>query len=351
MGMNTFRARTADGLWRQAHAAIVGNAACTKRQPGRFGETIELLHVGFEITDPRQRWVVSRRPANNPAFAIANALWMLAGGNDSAVMNYWFRGLPKFAGHGATYAGAYGHRLRKHFGIDQIRQACDVLSSDRMSRQVVLQYWDVHSDLPLADGKPRSEDVPCSVMSMLKVRDGRLEWSQVLRSNDLFRGLPKNLVQFTLLQEIMADWLGLEVGGYHQWCDSLHAYADSLQEFSCSGAIDEKTNTDSLVLSSDQYDWLIGEMYHRMTTLTQPSLGAGRVSEIIAIDAPAGYQNLLRVLAAESARRRGYREESLSIMNDCTNPQLVQVWTAWLERLKDGRSTKGNPQHYREQHE
>lgn len=331
--MENFRARTADGVWRQAHAAVMATAARAK-QPSRVGATLELMHVGLEVDDPRQRWVISRRPGINPAFAIADALWILAGSNDANIMNYWFRDLPKFAGYGSTYAGAYGHRLRKHFGVDQVKRACAALSSSSKSRQVVLQFWDVLTDLPQSDGAPRSADVPCNVVSMLKVRKGRLEWTQVLRSNDLYRGLPNNFVQFTLLQEVMAGWLGLEVGGYHQWSDSLHIYADSLDEFSCSEPVAEEKNTDSLSLPIDQGDQIIGEMYRRLTMLTAPLLTEMQVSEIATMnEAPVGYRNLLLVLAADSARRRGRLDQAQAIMADCTNPQLVQVWSAWLGRV------------------
>ena len=37
---------------------------------------------------------------------------------------------------------------------------------------------------------------------MLKVRDDEMEWTQVIRSNDLFRGVPYNLVQFTAPGEL-----------------------------------------------------------------------------------------------------------------------------------------------------
>ncbi|MBN8216738.1 MAG: hypothetical protein J0L75_08840 [Spirochaetes bacterium] len=331
--MEIFRARTADGVWRQAHAAVMETAPHAK-QASRAGETLELLHVGLEVDDPRQRWVISRRPSVNPAFAIADALWILAGSNDADVMNFWFSGLPKFAGQGSTYPGAYGHRLRKHFGVDQVKRACAALSSDTKSRQVVLQFWDVLTDLPEADGAPRTPDVPCNVMSMLKVRGRRLEWTQVLRSNDLFRGLPNNFVQFTLLQEVIAGWLGLEIGGYHQWCDSLHAYEDSLNEFSCGAPVVEERNTDSLASPFDQSDRLISEMFRRMAMLTAPELSETQVSEIAAMDdAPVGYRNLLRVLASESARRRARLDQAQALMADCTNPQLVQVWSSWLERV------------------
>lgn len=341
--MEVIRARTADGVWRQAHAAVMATATST-RQPSRAGETLELLHVGLEVDDPRQRWVISRRPAINPAFAIADALWILAGSNNAKVMNYWFSNLPQFSGRGATYAGAYGHRLRKHFGVDQIKRACAALTSVPSSRQVVLQYWDVLTDLPQVDGEPRSPDVPCNVISMLKVREGRLEWTQVLRSNDVYRGMPNNFVQFTFLQEVMAGWLGLKVGGYHHWSDSLHIYADSLDAFSCGSPVAEETNTDSLALPFDQGNHLIHEMYQRMTMLTMPELSESNISEISSMtDAPIGYQNLLRVLASDSARRHGHQHQAQSLMAACTNPQLVQVWLMWLARIQ-GAPVNSNAQ-------
>jgi thymidylate synthase len=190
--MDLFRGSTADEVWRQAYTALTGTAACSKPQPSRAGDTLELLHAVLEIDDPRQRWVLSRQPAINPAFAIAETLWILAGSNDANVLNYWFPGLPEFRGEGPVYSGAYGDRLRKHFGIDQVRRACEVLAANPASRQVVLQLWDGCSDLPNPDGAPRCADVPCNVVSLLKVRDGQLEWTQIMRSNDV-EGVPESV--------------------------------------------------------------------------------------------------------------------------------------------------------------
>jgi thymidylate synthase len=333
VAMRTFSASTANGVWRQAHEAVAASAV-EKSQPSRAGDTLELLQVALHVENPLQRWVISRRPAMNPAFIIAEVLWILAGKNDAGVMNYWFPKLPAFAGVGETYAGAYGYRLRQHFGIDQVARACDALSSDPKSRQVVLQIWDARTDLPSASGAPASADVPCNVVSMLKVRHGRLEWTQVMRSNDLYRGLPNNFVQFTVLQEVMSGWLGIEVGGYHHWSDSLHIYVDAAEQFSCGPSLNEETNADSLAVSLDAGRSLIAEMYRRMTLFTSSELTEGDLAALVALpEAPAGYQNLLRVLGAESARRRARSDQAVAIMARCTNPQLVQVWSAWRERV------------------
>src|SRR3712207_1347251 len=93
--------------------------------------------------------------------------------------------------------------------LDQLRGADAALRHDRTSRQVVLQIWDAGQDMP--DPGPRSRDIPCTIASHLLVRNDRLDWLQVMRSNDFVWGLPYNIVQFTTLQEIMAGWLGVEV--------------------------------------------------------------------------------------------------------------------------------------------
>ena len=79
-------------------------------------------------------------------------------------------------------------------------------------------------DFPSDNGLPVADDIPCNICSMLKVRNGRLEWSQIMRSNDIFLGLPHNFVQFMTLQEVLAGWIGIEPGTYTHFADSLHLY-------------------------------------------------------------------------------------------------------------------------------
>lgn len=331
--MHVFQGQTADEVWRKAYNAVTSTG---RLQSSRAGDTIELLHAVLEIAHPRERWIVSRRPVINPALGIAEVVWLLAGSKEAAVLNYWFPRLPEFAGEGPTYDGAYGYRLRKQFSVDQVRRACDALSSNPATRQVVLQYWDAHSDLPHHDGVPSCTDIPCNVTSLLKIREGRLEWVQILRSNDLIRGLPVNFTQFTCLQEVMAGWLGVKVGAYHHWSDSLHIYAKDADRFSCEREIPPLAlNTDSLALEADRGERVILELFRRMVEMTAPEVGVKALEDLASLpDAPSGYQNLLLVLAAESARRRGRQDQSAALMHACTNPQLLQTWSAWSKQMK-----------------
>src|ERR1051326_5763691 len=255
-----FSGQNADEIWQAASSALRSDSATT-RQPSRNGPTREILHAAFSLSDPTQRWVFSRNPPMNIAFAVAEVVWIMAGRNDAQFLNYFNRQLPKYAGFEPRYHGAYGHRLRLHHdGLDQLDRAYNIFLNNPDSRQVVLQIWDSRLDLPGADGVPVAADIPCNIVAMLKVRDNALEWTQIMRSNDLHRGLPYNLVQFTTLHEVLAGWLGLRLGSYNHLSDSLHIYEEDVT--TVSGALGEcraLPNTDSLAFPKPDAD-LASEM-------------------------------------------------------------------------------------------
>jgi thymidylate synthase len=325
-----FEGITADEVWRKAASAFkdVGQMV----QPSRAGPTVEILNCALSISDPTQRWVSSRWPPINPAFALAEVIWLMAGRNDSHVLNYFNRQLPKYAGYGPVYHGAYGHRLRRHLGFDQVEQAYQALKTRPDSRQIVLQLWDGRVDFPSSSGKEASPDIPCNVVSMLNVRAGKLEWTQVLRSNDLFRGLPYNFIQFTTLQEVMAGWLGLDIGRYHQISNSLHVYSADLDKVQAPLEIIVANNSDLLTSPKDESEKAFHELERRVEEIVDDGLGVGRLlTSALRTDLPPAFLNMLCVLCAEGARRRGSAEVAREIMRHCTNTGYRLLFERWLD--------------------
>ena len=328
-----FDARTADEVWRKAKAALDGDGS-TFEQPGRGGPTREILHAALSIHDPRQRWITARLPAINPAFALAEVVWIVAGRNDSAFVNYFNPKLRNFSGTGATYHGAYGYRLRKQFGVDQLERAYHALSANPQSRQITLQLWDARVDLPNEQGQEAAADVPCNVLSMLKVRANALEWTQVMRSNDLYRGLPHNIVQFTMLQEIVAGWLELEVGAYHHVSDSLHYYLAS-KEFGIEPADTRlQEHTDSLACSKSISDAAFSELAKNVEAILDPTTSAKQLIHLVEISSllPA-FKNILCVLCADGARRRQDIDATTQLIACCSNPTYRQLFARWSSRF------------------
>ncbi|MBP7676929.1 MAG: thymidylate synthase [Thermoanaerobaculia bacterium] len=327
--MFVFEGGSADEAWTAAADRLLHDADAD-RQDSRCGATRELLHVGLVIRNPRQRWVVSRRPAPNPAFAIAEGLWIFAGRNDAAFPNFWNPVLPKYQGDLPTYHGAYGYRLRHAFGLDQIERAYAALAANPTTRQVVLGIYHPALDLPAADGVPVSQDVPCNVCSLLKIRHGKLEWVQIMRSNDLIRGLPYNIVQFTTLQEVMAGWLGLEVGTYTHFSDSLHVYESDTATFESSGDAAVPPSEDRLDLPRNEWDAVFAQMLDAAERIRSESLTHDEFRRVVlGARLPPGYRNLLLIVAADAARRKGWSTLTTEALDRCTNPLLLHAYSLW----------------------
>jgi thymidylate synthase len=184
-------------------------------------ETSEVLGAHLCLTNPRHRFVdVPPLRIINPAFAVAEAMWILSGSDDPWIFGY-NRGLERYADDGRLQ-GAYGPRMRRWRGrIDQLDRARQLLLSDPDSRQAVVQLYD-----PERDTKG-NRDVPCTLGYRFYLRQGRLHMHTTMRSQDLWLGFPYDIFTATLIQELMTGWLGAELGEYHHHVDSLHLYAQN----------------------------------------------------------------------------------------------------------------------------
>ena len=324
---------SADQLWLAARDEFLSGGAAEVE--GRGSSTKELRPVVFELTDPRARWVFSRSPVLNPAAFLSEVIWILSGRNDSEFVNFCNPRLREFAGDGETYSGAYGYRLRRGFGVDQLERAAEALSHKPESRQICLSIWDPRQDMPVVKGTPRSPDIPCNVTSMLKIRDGKLEWTQIMRSNDLWLGLPLNIVQFTMLQEIMAGWIGIDVGSYHHLSDSLHLYPRDEDALRKLAPAETCLNTDDFTgIDRAHCEALVADIAERLDTVIGSEPEDIHWSKLAPPDDwPSAYANLLRVVLADAARRKGNASAATESMSQCTNAALVLLWDRWLKRL------------------
>ena len=333
--IHVFKGETANDVWKEAFFNFQDDDFTLIHQ-GRGGGTKEILHAAFCIEKPLQRWVLAREPAINPAFALAEVLWILNGQNNSAFLNSWNTQLPRFAGSGQTYHGAYGFRLRNHFQVDQLNRAYQALKNNPESRQVVLLIWDPVVDLPNTKGKPANRDIPCNLMSMLKIRNNKLEWTQIMRSNDLFKGTPYNFIQFTYLHEVIAGWLDIEVGSYNHFSDSLHYYLQDEESGFNISDIDIVPNPDTLFLPKNKSESVFKTLYNNVQLLVTQELDTDQfLKKADANYLPLAYKNMFLVMLAEAARRKKFFELAQDIIAECSNPVLVQAWQRWFLRFHE----------------
>lgn len=166
----------------------------------------------------------------DPAIAALEAAMLIGAHCDEAVVERVAPRLMDYAdSHVDSYAGtpsvksrrlhgAYGRRLGT-----QLTSVVNKLREDASTRQAVVTLWD-----SWLDNQPGYRDYPCTVALQFRVIAARLELYVTMRSNDVWRGLPYDVFQFTQLQLTVARVLNVDVGPYHHMAWSLHLYDTDL---------------------------------------------------------------------------------------------------------------------------
>jgi thymidylate synthase len=210
-----FRARTVDDLLRHALKDIEKYGEPIKASKG---QTREITGVVLELTNPRAR--LSRTESRGKPFScIGELCWYFNGTDETSFIVHYLTHYKK-ADEGGHIFGAYGPRLFKRWkSVKQFENIIKLLREKPTSRRAVLQLFDS------ADLAQKHEDVPCTCTLQLLVRNGKLDLIVYMRSNDVIKGLTHDIFCFTMLQEIAARRLSVELGTYRHCVGSLHLYS------------------------------------------------------------------------------------------------------------------------------
>lgn len=194
-----------------------------ERRSSRNGDVVvHPLPVTTVYSRPTERVLFDPVRDANPMFHLHEALWMLAGENDATWLDAFVRDFSqRYAEGDGIMHGAYGHRWRRHFALDQLDEVVRLLSADPYDRQCVIQMWDSEVDL----GVPGLKDRPCNTQIYLRADRRLLDMTVTCRSNDVVYGCyGANVVHFSVLQEYLAARLGYGVGWYYQVSNNWHMY-------------------------------------------------------------------------------------------------------------------------------
>lgn len=107
---------------------------------------------------------------------------------------------------------------RAWFAEQQLQRCYEYLRADPATRRatVLIPHRDMFD--------PWILDVPCTVYQSFRLRDGRLNASTHMRSQDAIFGLGNDLPAFVLIQDLLAAALGVPVGTHSLSVDSFHVY-------------------------------------------------------------------------------------------------------------------------------
>lgn len=218
-----FKANTLDDLLRQVLQPLLGSTDWVSATRGRFTELFgPLLH----LTNPRAR--LSRSEMKGKVFsALGEWLWYLSEANDYDFIDYYVPGRYKDETEDEkTVRSGYGERLFNLRGVNQLRTVIELLKRKGSTRRAVIQLFDA------SDIERDYASIPCTCTLQFLARDKRLNMFVNMRSNDAYFGLPHDVFAFTMMQELVARSVGLELGEYKHSAGSLHLYEDQFSSAS-----------------------------------------------------------------------------------------------------------------------
>jgi thymidylate synthase len=190
----------------------------------------ERLATQHVLTNPRDCLVTIKERKLNYQFAIIEKFEYLFGKHDPIRLVAYNSNLKNYEGIYNYFDGNYAQRF--NYWLDHIYQ---ILKNDPDSRQAVISIYDTTA-------RHQSLDIPCTLNLQFFIRNQELSLITTMRSNDLLWGFPYDVNAFCFLLEVMACWLGVEIGTYIHQVGSMHIYLEPeenhRQLLSCTSSID-----------------------------------------------------------------------------------------------------------------
>lgn len=215
--MIVFEGKTVNDVWEKAFLALSDQAAAGFQDSSRDGDVVgEFIDAVFHVEDPTRNIVTSPIRKMPMRYAVGELAWYLSGSNKVQDISRYAKKWAEISDDGVTNNSAYGYRIFNKFGFDQWEYVKGLIRKDPNTRQAVIHIKDA-SDVP-------TKDTPCTVYLQFFLRDGKLNLSVHMRSNDLWMGVPYDMFSFCFLQAKMAMELGVEIGSYTHYAGSLHIY-------------------------------------------------------------------------------------------------------------------------------
>ncbi|MBT2385298.1 thymidylate synthase [Streptomyces sp. ISL-11] len=181
--------------------------------------TFEIVSPTVRIRDPRNRLLPDTCRRTSKGFAFANYLWALTPGADAGqVIAYNARG-KAFTDDNGTLVCGLSQRLIGDDSGSPLRDLIALMRRDPSTRRAYLGF------IYPADLRDEPRDFSCFGSLQFLHRDGRLDCIASMRSQSLIGVMPYDVILLTMVQETVANELGLRLGSYYHHCGSLHYYA------------------------------------------------------------------------------------------------------------------------------
>lgn len=183
--------------------------------------TKELLNSGFTLLDITDN-IATVRTSFSLSYMLGELAWYFTGREDVEFISKFSSFWKHISDDGVTTRSAYDAIIFNRYGFDQVAQVIDTLKRDPYSRRAVINF-----NVPNTERFETKDEIR-TIALVFELREGKLDCTGIMRSNDVWLGTPYDVVFFTELQKHIANKLGVTYGKYTHFAVSLHAYAEDL---------------------------------------------------------------------------------------------------------------------------
>lgn len=202
-------------LYRDVDSAYYGTCEQLLAAP-YVGNTREILNAKIQILDVSNP-VVSIRDIS-VEYLFGELIWYFSCRNDLKFISKFSSFWNHLSDDGETCNSAYGHIIFQKHGFNQLDKVIELLEKDPTSRRAVINL-NVPNRCVI-----ETKDEPCTISIQFLLRGNKVHCTVYMRSNDIWFGFPYDIVFFTELQRIVAEYLNAELGTYTHLAGSLHMY-------------------------------------------------------------------------------------------------------------------------------
>jgi hypothetical protein len=190
---------------------------------GANRKTFDLSNYQVQVSNPIQR-MLPRESTFDLVRGLARFLWLASGNDRLSDIEVYDPGAARFSDDGLRIPGSnFGLRLFcPRPGLNPIARLIGLLEREPTSRRGSVPIF-----FPEDVGR-ESKDIPCALAIHFRLDESRLCMTVVMRSNNGFRLFPYNGFEFSMLQEVIARHLRVEVGTYVHYAISMHVYSEDV---------------------------------------------------------------------------------------------------------------------------
>jgi len=281
-------------------------------------KTKELSPVCIEVADPRRRLFGHPHRKDVSLFTYIEGLWILRGESKPDRLVNYVKHMADFVNpKTGELDGAYGPAIHMYqdrvfpfYAPNQWEDVFHILKADPDSRQAIITI-----NNPLLHRLP-TKDYPCTLNFQFLLRDKHLDMITHMRSQDAWWGFIYDTGEFQWFQEIMAGWLGVDLGRFILFDGSLHLYerdwvkAQEVVDFDFNFSIYDQAQILDARLGKMDYD-----QTERDLAFWENSC---RIGDFDSVDSWGMhrdfYLNLADIIMAYNLRLQGHKEEAYKIV-------------------------------------